>query len=68
MRVDLAHVPPPVILVHVVDVQSPDLLVMVGEGDSLVPRDDVVVNRHDGLGVNPDPGDLNDGNKGMNNS
>ncbi len=53
--VDLAHVPASVVLVDLVDVQSPDLLVVVRQRHALVARDDVVVDGEDGLRVHAHP-------------
>ena len=58
VRVDLAHVPAPVNLLGVGDVQLPLLVLSVRERHSLVPGDDAVVDGEDGLGVHPDPGNL----------
>lgn len=58
LGVDLTHVPASIRLLHVVQVQSPDLVVVVGEGDPLVSGDDVMVYGQNGLRVNPDPGHL----------
>ena len=56
--VDLAHVPAPVHLLHVGDVQLPLLVLAVAQRHALVPRDDAVVDGHDGLGVHPHPRNL----------
>ena len=56
--VDLAHVPASVHLLDIGDVKLPLLVLSVGQGHSLVPRDDAVVDRHDGLGVHSHPGNL----------
>ena len=59
--VNLAHVPAPVHLLHVGDVQLPLLVFPMGEGHALVAGDDAVVNRHDSLSVHSDPGNLEKG-------
>ena len=38
--------------------EPPEFLVMVRERDSLVPGDDVVVDRQNGLGIDSHPGNL----------
>ena len=58
VRIDLAHVPPTVNLLHIGDVELPLLVLPVGEGDPLVPGDDAVVDGQDGLRVHPHPGYL----------
>ena len=58
VRVDLAHVPAPVNLLGVGDVQLPLLVLSVRERHSLVPGDDAVVDGENGLGVHPHPGHL----------
>lgn len=54
-RVDLAHVPPLVLLLDVVDVQKPRAVLVVRYGDPRVPGDHVTVHRQDGrlLEVHP---------------
>ena len=42
----------------IVDVEPPEFLVMVRERDSLVPGDDVVVYRQNGLGIDSHPRNL----------
>ena len=59
--VDLAHVPAPVHLLHVGDVQLPLLVFPVGEGHALVAGDDAVVDGHNSLSVHSDPGNLEKG-------
>ena len=56
--IDLTHVPAPVHFPDVGDVQLPLLVLPVGEGDSLVPGDDAVVDGEDGLSVHSDPSNL----------
>ena len=58
VRVDLAHVPAAVLLLHISNVQLPLLVFPVGEGHPLVPGDDAVVDGQDGLSVHPHPGNL----------
>ena len=59
--VDLAHVPAPVHLLHVGDVQLPLLVFPVGEGHALVAGDDAVVDGHNSLSVYSDPSNLDEG-------
>ncbi len=54
----LPHSPAPVFLSHLVEVESPYLAVVVGQGDPLVARDDVLVDGQDGLRVDPHPRNL----------
>ena len=58
VRVDLAHVPASVLLLHISNMKLPLLVLSVRERHSLVPGDDAVVDGEDGLGVHPDPGNL----------
>ncbi len=58
VRVDLAHVRALVRLLHALDVQVPDLVVVPAHRHAGVVRDDLVVDRLDGLVVRPDPRDL----------
>ena len=56
--VDLAHVPAAVWLLRPLDVEEPFVPRGSREGDAGIPRDDVVVDGKDGLGVNSDPRNL----------
>ena len=58
VSVDLTHVVTSVNLLGVGDVQLPLLVLAVAQRHALVPRDDAVVDGEDGLGVHPDPGNL----------
>ena len=60
-RIDLAHVPSLVLLLHVVYVQIPRpvlVMLVVGHTDPGIPRDDVVVYGQDGALLKVHPGDL----------
>lgn len=58
VRVQLAHVAAAVLLLHRLDVQIPRELVRVGNTDSGIVGDDVLVNRLDRLRVGLHPADL----------
>ena len=55
VRVDLAHVGPLILALHVADVEGPGVDVVVGDGEASVVRDDVLVDGQDRLGVRLDP-------------
>lgn len=60
-RVDLAHVPAPVLLVHVVYMQIPcavAVVLVVRDTDARVARDHVIVNGQNGGLLEVHPGDL----------
>lgn len=58
IRVDLAHVPPPVHLLYVLDVQIPRAVVVVRQADARVLSYYVVVDAEDRLGVHSYPRNL----------
>ncbi len=55
VRIYLAHVPASVANFYVLDMQPPDLLIAVGNCDSMVFRDHVILNGQDGLGIHSKP-------------
>lgn len=58
LRVDLAHVPTSVGLLHITDVQEPRTMVVVSQCYPGVFRHHPVVYRKYGLGANTNPSDL----------
>lgn len=61
VRVHLTHVPAPVLLVYVLDVQIPRPVIVVGQRHPRVLGDDVVVDGQDRLGVHSNPRHLRTG-------
>ena len=55
LRVDLAHVVAAVVALHVLDVQLPGVVAVVGDGHAGVVGHHVVVDRQDRLAVRPQP-------------
>lgn len=58
--VDLTHVPPFVLLLHVADMQEPRAVFVVSHRDSGIPGDHVTVHRQDGRLLEVHPSHLRD--------
>lgn len=56
--VHLTHVPASIVLLHLLDVQVPGSMIIVGEADSIVLRDDIVMNRENCLRIHAHPSHL----------
>lgn len=54
-RVDLAHVAPPVVLLHVAYVQHVDAVLAVAQRNAVVARNHVTVHRQHSLGLDAEP-------------
>lgn len=58
VRVDLTHVPSPIFLVHISDVQIPWPMIVIGKSYPRILGNNVVVNRQNRLSVHTDPSNL----------